>query len=185
MKLCVNRYWMIGAVALMLAACSSAPKKAEEAPAAGAETTTPEAMPSAGEGAGAMTGAVGGADTFAGDPLSDPNSLLAKRVVYFDFDSAVVRDDFTAVVEAHASYLADHPNVRVTLEGHADERGTREYNLGLGERRATAVQQFLSLMGARAGQIQTVSYGEERPAVDGHDDQAWGQNRRVEIVYVQ
>ncbi len=183
MKVWVNRFWVIAAVALLLGACSSAPKKAEgEAGAEAAPETTPSGEAT---GEGAMTGAVGGADTFAGDPLSDPNSLLAKRVVYFDFDSAVVRDDFTAIVEAHASYLADHPNVRVTLEGHADERGTREYNLGLGERRAMAVQQFLSLMGARAEQVQTVSYGEERPAVDGHDEQAWNQNRRVEIVYVQ
>lgn len=188
MNVWVNRSWVIVTLALLLAACSSTPKKAATDDAdSGAATSMPEtSMSDSDMGmSDASTGAVGGAGTFSGDPLSDPNSLLSKRVIYFDYDSAVVRDDFTAVVEAHASYLADNPGVRITLEGHADERGTREYNLGLGDRRANAVHQFLSLMGARAGQVQTVSYGEERPALDGHDESAWSQNRRVEIVYTQ
>lgn len=120
---------------------------------------------------------------FTGHPLDDPDSLLSKKVIYFDFDSSVVKDEFTAVVEAHASYLSANPSARVTLEGHADERGTREYNLGLGERRSIAVEQFLQLLGASPSQLQTVSYGEERPLDFGHDERAWQVNRRVELVY--
>ncbi len=115
--------------------------------------------------------------------LNDPDSPLAVRVIYFDYDSANIRSDFADTVASHAALLASNPSVSVTLEGHADERGSREYNLALGERRALAVLRQLVLLGASAGQINTVSYGEERPAVDGHDDQAYGLNRRVELVY--
>lgn len=115
--------------------------------------------------------------------LDDPNSPLATRIIYFDFDSSEVRSDYRAVVDAHAAFLAAHPNVSITLEGHADERGSREYNLALGERRAQSVKQQMTIQGVNASQISTVSYGEERPAVDGHDEYAWSQNRRVEIVY--
>ncbi|KAF0191374.1 MAG: palH [Gammaproteobacteria bacterium] len=120
---------------------------------------------------------------FSGNALDDPNGMLAKRVVYFDFDSSVVRDEFTAVIEAHAAYMAGHPAAKVTLEGHGDERGTREYNMALGERRAKAVRQFLMLQGASSGQLDVVSYGEERPVALGHEEDSWRLNRRVEIVY--
>ena len=120
---------------------------------------------------------------FMGDPLDDPNSLLAKRVIYFDFDKSDIRAEFRDIISAHAGYLADHPGVKVVLEGHADERGTREYNMGLGERRATSVSRMLSVQGASSRQIETVSYGEERPVAMGHDEASWRLNRRVEIVY--
>jgi len=178
----------VGLVGLMLVACSAQPKKPGEGEGAAAGTGAEAGAETAGAGgAGGFGGTAiegaGGAAAGAVDPLDDPNSLLAKRVIYFDYDSSVVRDEFSPVMEAHASYIADHPNVRVTLEGHADERGTREYNLGLGERRAQAVQQFLLLMGASQSQINAVSYGEERPIATGSDESAWQQNRRVEIVY--
>lgn len=115
--------------------------------------------------------------------LNDPDSPLAVRTIYFDYDSANIRADFGDTVAAHAALLAANPGVSVTLEGHADERGAREYNLALGERRALAVRRQLVLLGASAGQIRTVSYGEERPAVGGHDEQAYAMNRRVELVY--
>jgi len=115
--------------------------------------------------------------------LNDPDSPLAVRTIYFDYDSVNIRADFADTVAAHASLLAANPGVAVTLEGHADERGSREYNLALGERRALAVRRQLVLLGAAAGQIKTVSYGEERPAVGGHDEQAYAMNRRVELVY--
>lgn len=127
-----------------------------------------------------------GADEDAGaalDPLNDPSSQLSVRIIYFAYDSSEVRPEFRPAIEAHARYLAANPNTIVTLEGHADERGSREYNLALGENRANSVKRQLSLLGASAGQIRTVSYGEERPAVDGHDESAWSQNRRVVIVY--
>ncbi len=110
--------------------------------------------------------------------------LLATRVVYFDFDSSEIKGAGTDIVAAHAKYLAAHSGTRVRLEGHTDERGSREYNIGLGERRAQAVRRALLLQGAIDAQISTVSYGEERPAVSGHDEAAWSKNRRVEIVYL-
>ena len=115
--------------------------------------------------------------------LDDPNSPLANRVIYFEYDSSEVLPQYRSVVEAHAAYLASNPNAIVTLEGHADERGSREYNLALGERRANAVKSQMTLLGAKTNQIKTVSYGEERPALEGHDENAWSKNRRVEIRY--
>lgn len=120
---------------------------------------------------------------FTGNPLDDPNSLLAKRVIYFDFDKSDIKGDFRDVIQAHAEYLANNSDVSVTLEGHADERGTREYNIALGERRANAVKSMLTLQGAAASQIRVVSYGEERPAALGHDEDAWALNRRAEFIY--
>lgn len=117
--------------------------------------------------------------------LNDPNSPLAVRIIYFDYDSSDIRQDFQSIVAAHAKFLASHPQTTITLEGHSDERGSREYNLALGERRALTVRRQLVLLGATAGQIRTVSYGEERPVAEGHDEAAYGQNRRAEIVYQQ
>src|SRR3954470_8145301 len=111
--------------------------------------------------------------------------LLSKRVVYFDFDKSDIRADSQTVVAALAAYLAKNPAQKVRLEGHADERGSREYNIGLGERRAQAVRRALLLQGVAEVQLSTVSYGEERPAVAGSDEQAYAANRRVEIVYLK
>lgn len=119
----------------------------------------------------------------AEQPSADGAPLLAKRVVYFDYDSNQPKAEDQEVITAHARYLASNPNARVTVEGHADERGSREYNIALGERRANAVQQMLVLQGASRDQIETVSYGEERPASADHDEAAWALNRRVELVY--
>jgi peptidoglycan-associated lipoprotein len=111
--------------------------------------------------------------------------LLAKRTIYFDFDSSEIRGEGTDIAAAHAKYLAGHAGLKVRLEGHTDERGSREYNIGLGERRAQAVRRALLLQGAAESQLSTVSYGEERPAVAGSDEAAWAKNRRVEIVYLK
>ena len=104
--------------------------------------------------------------------------------MYFDFDSSEIKGEGTDVVAAHAKYLATHTTARVRLEGHTDDRGSREYNIGLGERRAQSVRRALLLQGATEAQMSTVSYGAERPAVAGHDETAWSKNRRVEIVYL-
>ena len=104
-------------------------------------------------------------------------------VVYFEFDRSEIRPEFNAMLAAHASYLGSDPALTIRLEGHSDERGSREYNIGLGERRALAVRQVLMLQGAQASQVTTVSYGEERPAVFGSDEESYGLNRRVELVY--
>ncbi|MEO7012890.1 MAG: peptidoglycan-associated lipoprotein Pal [Dokdonella sp.] len=113
----------------------------------------------------------------------DTDSCLRQRVVYFDLDRTEIKPEFSAQISCHAEYLRQFPNARVTLEGHADERGTREYNLGLGERRGNAVQSAVTAAGASMGQLTVVSYGEERPVDRGHDEAAWAKNRRVEIVY--
>ena len=109
--------------------------------------------------------------------------LREVRTVYFDFDSAEIRAESRDVLMAHAKFLAGNPSVNVVLQGHTDERGTKEYNIALGERRAKAVQRFLVVNGADNGQIETVSYGEERPAVMGNTEEAYAKNRRVEIIY--
>ncbi len=113
----------------------------------------------------------------------DTNSCLRQRVVYFDFDRADIRSEAQEILACHAKYLRDRPSSAMTLEGHADERGTREYNLGLGERRGNAVSQALVANGGSAGQITVVSYGEERPTCSETSEECWGKNRRVEIVY--
>jgi peptidoglycan-associated lipoprotein len=115
--------------------------------------------------------------------LNDPRSPLYQRVIYFDYDRSEILPQFVEVLRAHASYLAANPSVRLVLEGHTDERGTREYNLALGDQRTDAVRRFLLAEGAGSGQIDTLSYGEERPADPGHYDAAWALNRRVELVY--
>lgn len=134
---------------------------------------------------GGITRGVGEGDAFAGTELDDPGSPLAQRLVYFELDSSEVRGEFRPTVSAHARYLSQNTGAAVTLEGHADERGSREYNLALGERRANAVRALLMAEGAAGAQIQTVSYGEEKPVAAGHDENAWSQNRRVEIVYTR
>ena len=115
--------------------------------------------------------------------LDDPSNILSNQVIYFDFDSSAVKPESMQLVSAHAAFLAENSGLRVRLEGHADERGSREYNLGLGERRSQAIKRLMVLNGAGAGQLDSISYGEERPAALGHDESAWQQNRRVEIVY--
>jgi len=135
-------------------------------------------------GQGGDGGMYGAGKGRADDPaLNDPSSPLSKRVIYFMYDSYEVLPEYQSVVSAHAGYLASHPNRNVVLEGHADERGSPEYNVALGEQRGQAVARMLQLQGVNNGQLQVVSFGEEKPAVPGHDESAWQQNRRVEISY--
>nr|VFK39172.1 MAG: peptidoglycan-associated lipoprotein [Candidatus Kentron sp. SD]VFK39797.1 MAG: peptidoglycan-associated lipoprotein [Candidatus Kentron sp. SD]VFK78824.1 MAG: peptidoglycan-associated lipoprotein [Candidatus Kentron sp. SD] len=116
-------------------------------------------------------------------PLDDPSSPLSQRVIYFDFDSNDIKPEFRGILEAHARYLADSGNESVELAGHCDERGTREYNLALGERRAKAISRAMSVLGVSDNQLYAVSYGEEQPAESGNSEFAWQKNRRVEIIY--
>jgi peptidoglycan-associated lipoprotein len=119
----------------------------------------------------------------ANDMGANATGPLARKVIYFDFDKSEIKPEFAAVVAAHARNLTSHPNMHMKLEGNTDERGTREYNIGLGERRAQAVRRALMLQGVAESQLTTVSFGAERPAVEGDDEAAWAQNRRVELVY--
>ena len=164
---------------LGLTACASKHPK-NTAPPAGSEVGAGSQANGAGAN-GASAAGQNGDDETAGPQAG----LLAKRVVYFDFDSSEIKGEGTDIVAAHAKYLSKNGPMKVRLEGHTDERGSREYNIGLGERRAQAVRRALLLQGAAEGQLSTVSYGEERPAAAGSDEAAWAKNRRVEIVYLQ
>jgi len=120
---------------------------------------------------------------FSGHPLDDPQSPLANRSIYFDFDSYQVSAEGEAILTAHAEYLVANPAAQVALEGHCDERGTREYNMALGERRAQALADILMALGASQSQIRANSQGEEQPVALCHDDSCWSLNRRGEVVY--
>ncbi len=133
--------------------------------------------------AGASTAGAAGSASFEGEALEDPSSPLSERIVYFGYDSSTLSNEAMDLLEAHGDYLADNPNRQLLVEGHTDERGAREYNLALGERRAESVKQALMLSGASAEQISTVSYGEESPAMSGNSEAAWTQNRRAELLY--
>ena len=117
------------------------------------------------------------------DPLNDPNNPLSKRSVFFDFDSFVVKSEYQPIVQTHGSYLGSNKQRRVTIEGHTDERGGREYNLALGQKRAEAVKQRLMLLGVVDSQVETVSFGEEKPRGNGSSEEAWAQNRRADLNY--
>jgi len=132
-----------------------------------------------------VSGGVSAAELAAQKAASDAAAAAAlQSVFYFDFDKSVVKQDGLAALEKHAAYLVATPSASVRLEGHADERGTREYNMALGERRAQAVARILQVNGVNANQIETISYGEEKPAMLGHNSESWAQNRRVELKYV-
>ncbi len=165
-----------------LFACESTPEKADDAVAVEDQGTDLSEVPDS-DDSEAQTYGTEDDDLSGMSSLDDPTSLLSVRIIYFEYDSSDVKLEDRTTVEAHAAYLVENPTTIITLEGHADERGSREYNLALGERRAQTVQRQMTLIGVSADQIRTLSYGEERPAIDDHDDYSWSQNRRVEIIY--
>ncbi len=134
-------------------------------------------------------GTAGGSATAVQPVTIDPNAQNAAgpvgvaRIVYFDFDSYTIRPDFQSLIDGHARFLKSNPNRRISIEGHTDERGGREYNLALGQKRSEAVRRALTLLGVNDAQIEAVSFGKEKPAAEGSGEQAWSQNRRAEIVY--
>lgn len=157
----------------LLAACASEkPKEAAPAPAPAPKAEAPKAAPAP-------------APKAEVDPLNDPNSILAGRSTYYPFDVSVVQDEDKPLVQAHAKYLSEHPNRKVRLEGNCDERGSNEYNLGLGQRRADGVNKMLALGGAKADQLESVSYGEEKPRCTDHNEACWKQNRRTDLNYTK
>jgi len=116
-------------------------------------------------------------------PLKDPNNILSQRSIYFDFDKYEIKQEYRSLVEAHAKYLVEHPQAMVTLQGNADDRGSREYNLALGQKRAVAVKKLMNLFGVPDKQIETISFGEEKPRAMGHDEASWAENRRTDVVH--
>ena len=167
MKLPIRVFLTAAVASATLVACSS--NKPKPGPTAGTETNT-----------NTQSRDLGGKYTVES---LDTDACLRQRVVYFDFDRSEIKPEFQAQIACHAAYLRQFPAARVTLEGNADERGTREYNLGLGERRGNAVSSAVGAAGASASQLNVVSYGEERPVCKEHGEPCWGKNRRVEIVY--
>jgi peptidoglycan-associated lipoprotein len=167
------------AVAALLSGC---PKKATtvEPPTAG--TQVPGSANAAGEGASTSTSPLGGDAGASGAQGAGAGGLVGKTI-YFDFDKSDIKPEFAPIVSTNAQYLTAHPNSKLKLEGNTDERGTREYNIGLGERRAQAVRRALMLQGVAENQLTTVSFGAERPAAEGDDEAAWAKNRRVDLVY--
>ena len=168
----------VAASAVFLAACGSNVKLDDNKAGVSTATQNPVGGTSS---SGTTTG--GAASTVTSVDLTKTQTADAKmqRVIYFDFDSFVVKDEFRGTVDAHAKMLSGDRNKRVSIEGHTDERGGREYNLALGQKRAEAVQRSLVLLGASEKQIEAVSFGKERPAVSGSDEAAWAQNRRAEL----
>ncbi len=132
-------------------------------------------------GMGAQEGM--GSGGFAMNPLRDPANILSQRSVYFDFDSYTIKNQYRELVLSHAKYLRDNPNTKVLLQGNTDERGSREYNLALGQRRADSVKNAMLLSGARDQQIEAVSLGEEKPRATSRDESSWTENRRTDILY--
>ena len=176
----LNRIFFVILLTAFLSACSSTKEKQDTASVEdhGTSSRTTET-----DGTGAQTYRTGPDAATSMSALEDPQSPLSVRIIYFDYDSTEIQPQFRPTLEAHATLLAANSNATLSLEGHADERGSREYNLALGERRSIAVKRLLQLLGASPSQIRAISYGEERPAVDGHDESSWSQNRRVELIY--
>lgn len=164
------KWAMILSMAVALTACSSKSDK---------ENT------SAMSGNGAMAAGVGGNPEFEDSQDARMAKILGieKNTVYFDFDKDVIKAEYMPILEANANYLKKHPNARILIAGNADPRGSREYNIGLGQRRADVVRQRLTMMGVNANQMRTVSYGSEKPAVPGNDEYAYSQDRRDDITY--
>jgi peptidoglycan-associated lipoprotein len=186
----MRKFAFAAVVAVFLAGCSSQPTQPtapiDDKSAAGSGSAGAGGASTSGSGSGGVAGSTvtpGGSTSSVSNPLRDPNNILSKRSVYFDFDSVAVRDEFRPLVEAHARYLSNNRGARATIQGNTDERGSREYNIALGQRRADAVKRMMTLVGAQDNQIETVSFGKEKPRNSGHDEAAWAENRRSDILY--
>ena len=195
----IKSWLLVALVAVFLSACATTqdemPADGDGAPAVdqsqgGTSTSTVDGG-SDGADASGLDGADGGDGTAIvdGPPMTVAEQLeqtegaLSNRTIYFEFDSAKLTSESIDILETHGNFVAGNGEVSVRLEGHADERGSREYNIALGDRRAQSVRRVLLFQGASSDQVETVSYGEEQPAVSGHDEESWGMNRRVELIY--
>jgi peptidoglycan-associated lipoprotein len=166
----------LSASTVLLAACGSQPPAPEQAP-SGVETRAPAPVTTAPVAAPAAF------DPMSVAALKDPRSPLSQRNIYFDYDSYVVKDEYKNLLATHAKFLAANSKFKMLIQGNADERGSREYNLALGQKRAEAVKKTLALLGATEAQVESVSLGEEKPACSEQTEACWAQNRRGEILY--
>ena len=183
-----RRFGMFAAIALTLTACSSVPMDEEKgAPidSRGASSSSAAPTPAEPVARSAVAPVQASSSTSTGLPaaLSDPSSPVFRKIVYFDFDSFEIREEFRSLIQAHASFLQANKSLKVAIQGHTDERGTREYNLALGQKRAEAVRKALVTLGVPDAQLEAVSLGEEKPMNPASDDAAFAQNRRAELVY--
>jgi len=173
------------AAAVLIAGCSTSPtSEGDQSGAPVTDATKPGAKP----GAGAQTGPIAKIDVTKPGAVAgaDPRlktGALAQRSIYYDLDQFDIKDQYRSLVEAHAKYLRENPSAKILIQGNTDERGSREYNVGLGQRRSDGVKKMLVLLGARDNQIESVSLGEEKPQAEGHDESAWSKNRRSDILY--
>ena len=180
------RFWILIIAVLAIVGCSS--KGGEKQPPADTGKTTTISPPLLQGGSGGLNGEDSGAGGANSDSPNagrnvDASGAPKERLIYFDFDKSDVRSESRRILEQHASFLTANPNVHIRLEGHADERGSREYNMALGERRALSAKGAMNVLGVEDQRMNTLSYGEERPIDSGHNERAWQLNRRVEIVY--
>jgi peptidoglycan-associated lipoprotein len=177
------------AASLSIAACSSSIKLDDPAPIEDRSNVPADGSAAAGGGGGASTNPDGSSRTVtpvtinAKDPLQDPNSPLARRSIYFDFDSFAIKDEYRSTLDAHAKYLTGNRTKKAVIQGNTDERGSREYNLALGQKRAEAVRRALVALGVSESQLEAVSLGEEKARSGGSDDAAQAENRRADLVY--
>jgi peptidoglycan-associated lipoprotein len=162
--------------ALTLVACSSTDKKEEPAPVTDRSTAPTTTAPT-------TTTTPTTTTPITVNPLKDPKNILSTRIIYFDFDSNVVKDEYRAMLQAHAKYMTENRAASLRIEGHTDERGSREYNIALGNRRAESVKKILVVLGVQEGRIEIISFGEEKPVEGGHDEASWAKNRRAELKY--
>ena len=177
------RYFIVLSVVVMLSGCDLVPLKKDDGKGKDDATKTQVEDNKYSAQTEDTTEKFNAGGTLEVSSLNDPNSPLSQRVLYFDLDSSQIKDEDREIITTHAEFLAAHSEITVVLEGHADERGSREYNIALGEKRAKVVKQLMTLQGVAEAQIQVISFGEERPVALGHDSSAWNLNRRVEILY--
>lgn len=177
-----SKFYLLGFAAIFITACATTQEIS--IPDDAAQTgVTDGTMIISEDDVGVSASAISDEQMSAEEMLEQGDSILASRTIYFEFNSTALSDDTRSILEAHGAFIAENGEVNVRLEGHADERGSREYNIALGDRRAQSVRRVLLLQGASTDQIDTVSYGEEQPVSLGHTEEAWAENRRVELIY--
>jgi peptidoglycan-associated lipoprotein len=164
-----------------LAACSGAPTTEQDPASVEDRTAKPVQKEPASTGPVTKVDVTGTGIT--GQDAAVKTGVLAQRSIFYDLDQYDIKDQYKPLIEAHARYLRDNPGRKILVQGNTDERGSREYNVGLGQKRSEGVKKMLLLLGAREEQIESVSLGEEKPRAEGHDEQAWSQNRRSDILY--